>query len=210
MSPKTRETAPGESILSRWSKRKLEAEQTAAIDDDLSTQEADSSADAVIEETVAEAPALTDADMPDIDSLGEDSDFSQFMSPGVSEELRNLALRKLFHAPVFNIRDGLDEYDEDYTSFEKLGDIVTSDMKHQVEVQQQKLRERQQQQREDEENAELEAAEAVEDEENAELEAAEAVEDEDAATISAEEVPVTEAADDADDNNEQKTGLQHG
>ena len=63
------------------------------------------------------------------------------MSPGVSDELRNLALRKLFHAPVFNIRDGLDEYDDDYTSFEKLGDIVTSDMKHQIEVQQRKLRE---------------------------------------------------------------------
>ena len=79
--------------------------------------------------------------MPDIDSLTDDSDFTGFMSPGVSDELRNIALRKLFHAPVFNIRDGLDEYDEDYTSFEKLGDIVTCDMKHQIEVQEQKLRE---------------------------------------------------------------------
>ena len=81
--------------------------------------------------------------MPDIDTLSEDSDFSGFMSPGVSDELRNLALRKLFHAPVFNIRDGLDEYDEDYTSFEKLGDIVTCDMKHQIEMQEQKRREAQ-------------------------------------------------------------------
>ncbi|MCH7880022.1 MAG: DUF3306 domain-containing protein, partial [Proteobacteria bacterium] len=48
--------------------------------------------------------------------------------------LRNLALRKLFSAPSFNIRDGLDEYDEDYTYFEKLGDIVTADMKHQIEL----------------------------------------------------------------------------
>jgi hypothetical protein len=65
------------------------------------------------------------------------------MSEGVSDELRNLALRKLFKAPVFNIRDGLDEYDEDYTYFEKLGDIVTCDMKHQIEMQEKKLREAQ-------------------------------------------------------------------
>ena len=56
------------------------------------------------------------------------------MSSGVSDKLRNLALRKLFHAPIFNIRDGLDEYDGDYTSFEKLGDIVTADMRHQMEL----------------------------------------------------------------------------
>ena len=90
-----------------------------------------------------EQPVLTDADMPDIESLNEDSDFSGFMSSGVSDELRNLALRKLFQAPVFNIRDGLDEYDEDYTYFEKLGDIVTCDMKHQIEMKEQKLREAQ-------------------------------------------------------------------
>ncbi len=64
------------------------------------------------------------------------------MSPGVSDELRNLALRKLFRASVFNVRDGLDEYDDDFTTFEKLGDIVTSDMKHRVEMEEQKLREK--------------------------------------------------------------------
>jgi len=99
---------------------------------------------------------LTDADMPDIDSLVEDSDFTGFMSPGVSDELRNLALRKLFHAPVFNIRDGLDEYDEDYTTFEKLGDIVTCDMKHQIEVQERKRREALEQENQANADAELE------------------------------------------------------
>ena len=39
----------------------------------------------------------------------------------VSESLRRLALRKLFHGADFNIRDGLDDYDGDYTSFVKLG-----------------------------------------------------------------------------------------
>ncbi|NCF38013.1 MAG: DUF3306 domain-containing protein [Gammaproteobacteria bacterium] len=143
-----------ESVLSRWSRRKLEAEkEVRPADLTLPSEiEAEPSAPAAETET---GPLLTDADMPDIESLDEGSDFSGFMSEGVSDELRNLALRKLFRAPVFNIRDGLDEYDEDYTSFEKLGDIVTCDMKHRIEMQEQKLREKL--------AAETEAAEAEKD-----------------------------------------------
>ncbi len=85
-------------------------------------------------EAGAEAPVLSDADMPSLDTLDEHSDYSGFLSPGVSEKLRRLALRKLFSATVFNVRDGLDDYDEDFTRFEALGDMVTSDMKHQAEV----------------------------------------------------------------------------
>ena len=117
----------GESVLSRWSRRKLDAEQAVA---EKETAEQEPAVEVALldsgqpesDQVPPEAPVLTDADMPDLDSLTEESDFSGFMSPGVSDELRNLALRKLFRAPVFNIRDGLDEYDEDYTSFEKLGD----------------------------------------------------------------------------------------
>ena len=47
------------------------------------------------EEKPSDAP-LTDADMPPIETLTEDSDYTGFMSPEVSEELRKLALRKLF------------------------------------------------------------------------------------------------------------------
>ena len=134
-----------ESVLSRWSRRKLEARQVESAADEPVEVEAGPDRSATNDEqpgSIDEQPVLTDADMPDIESLSEESDFSPFMSPGVSDELRNLALRKLFRAPVFNFRDGLDEYDEDYTSFEKLGDIITADMKHQVEMQQQKLREK--------------------------------------------------------------------
>jgi hypothetical protein len=134
-----------ESALSRWSRRKLEARQQQAEPRRPSsaamTEDRPAPAEQAVERAAeAEKPLLTDADMPAIDSLDENSDFSQFMSAGVSDELRNLALRKLFHAPAFNIRDGLDEYDDDFTSFEKLGDIVTSDMKHRIEMEQQKLR----------------------------------------------------------------------
>ena len=146
-----------ESALSRWSRRKQQATKTPPISEQEPTDVAEASLSMPQSEEVEQEPVtLTDADMPDIDSLVEDSDFTGFMSPGVSDELRNLALRKLFHAPVFNIRDGLDEYDEDYTSFEKLGDIVTCDMKHQIEVQERKRLEALEQEKQAIADAELE------------------------------------------------------
>ena len=131
-----------ESVLARWSRRKLEAEREASMPTAEPETDAFEPAEAAAPDVAEPAQPLTDADMPDVETLTEDSDFSPFMSPGVSEELRNLALRKLFGAPSFNIRDGLDEYDDDFTSFAKLGDVVTSDMKHRIEMEQQKLRER--------------------------------------------------------------------
>jgi Protein of unknown function (DUF3306) len=154
-----------ESALSRWSRRKLEADQLApAVEESV---QLDTEAGlTTVDQAAADAetkPVLTDADMPDIESLDEDSDFSGFMSVGVSDKLRNLALRKLFKAPVFNIRDGLDEYDEDYTYFEKLGDIVTCDMKHQIEMQEMKRREEQESEAaEHDEIAEIEDNEEIE------------------------------------------------
>jgi hypothetical protein len=172
--------ASKESALSRWSRRKQEAAETPLIDTQAPAEVADASlAVPQTDEVVQEPEVLTDADMPDIDTLAEDSDFTGFMSPGVSDELRNLALRKLFHAPVFNIRDGLDEYDEDYTTFEKLGDIVTCDMKHQIEVQERKRREALEQEDQAKADAELEGlsddveddVEDMDDEDDAEIEA---------------------------------------
>ena len=141
-------TVDNESRLSRWSRRKQQtqlqtqeedlAEDRQALTDSAQLSEPINSP-IVSEETdsiqaVPEPPVLTDADMPPITALNSESDFSMFMSSGVTDKLRNLALKQLFKAPHFNLRDGLDEYDEDYTFFEKLGDIVTCDMKHQIEV----------------------------------------------------------------------------
>jgi hypothetical protein len=134
--------AEPESRLSRWSRRKQQtAEETRKEDLTLETgqqYQSESELEVVSSENQqqneVQQPVLTDDDMEPVEELTEDSDFSKFMSPGVSDELRNLALRKMFHAPIFNIRDGLDEYDGDYTSFEKLGDIITADMRHQMEI----------------------------------------------------------------------------
>jgi hypothetical protein len=112
--------------VSRWTRRKLAVQEEqrqlmqAAEEDRLKKEQ--------------EASLPTDADMPPVESLTEDSDYSGFMSPKVSESLRRIALRKLFHGATFNVCDGMDDYDEDFTTFEKLGDIITADMKHQVEM----------------------------------------------------------------------------
>ena len=136
-------TAPdAEGPLRRWARRKREVarEKQQAADEarrGAVSEEArdvrDSTGDAS-EPTVVEENVLADEDMPPLDSLDEDSDYSDFLSPGVSEALRRRALRKLFSSAVFNIPDGLDDYDDDFTSFQALGDIVTSDMKHQAEM----------------------------------------------------------------------------
>lgn len=155
-----------EGLLSRWSRRKLQTQEETVSEDEILAMEQPDAVNAIgvneqpAEEQPAEEhgqPVLTDEDMPPVESLTEESDFSAFMSSGVSDKLRNMALRKMFHAPVFNIRDGLDEYDEDYTFFEPLGDIVTSDMKHQIEMRE--LKRLEEAEAEAKAEAELEAAE---------------------------------------------------
>jgi ferredoxin len=82
------------------------------------------------------ASALDDekpSDLPAVDSLEETSDFSVFLSSRVSESLRRLALRKLFHTQPFHHRDGLDDYDDDYRSFKPMAEMVTAHMRHQME-----------------------------------------------------------------------------
>lgn len=113
-----------EPFLERWSRRKRALDET-----DDSGQDTAAVAAVPAVDTAPAEPVLTDADMPPVESLDGESDYSPFMSPGVSEHLRTRALRKLFHLPAFNITDGLNDYDEDFTGFAGLGDTVTHEMK---------------------------------------------------------------------------------
>ncbi len=65
-------------------------------------------------------------DLPDIETLDKDSDYSVFMKEGVPEQLKKLALRKLWRSdPVFAVLDGLNDYDEDFRIPEAiLGEIA--------------------------------------------------------------------------------------
>jgi hypothetical protein len=117
-------------FVQRWSRRKAEAGQA-----ETSTRQEPSPPPA------EPAKVMTDADMPPIDSLNENSDFSLFLSPGVSEELRKLALRKLFHLPQFSERCPLDGEYYDCTNLEPLGSIITYDMREEMKRAAEKLAE---------------------------------------------------------------------
>lgn len=118
-----------ESRLSRWSRRKAEtrAGRGAAApelrQDGAAPEVREENADLPVDaakpgETGREAPEqeTPPLDLPDIESLTAQSDFTAFMKKGVPKALRRQALRKLWASdPVFNIIDGMEEYGEDFT-----------------------------------------------------------------------------------------------
>ncbi len=55
-------------------------------------------------------------DLPPVDGLDKDSDYTPFLGDGVPEKLARAAMRKLWRSdPIFAFRDGLDDYDEDFS-----------------------------------------------------------------------------------------------
>jgi len=117
-----------ESFAGRWSRRKHAARSAPEPQAPAPTPEPPAEP-----QEISEPPG--DADMPPLESISDHSDVSGFFSPRVTEALRKKALRQLFRTSKFNFRDGLDDYDGDYRSFEPLGDVMTADLRHQLERQ---------------------------------------------------------------------------
>jgi len=99
-------------FLARWSRRKLEsAKETASPKPAAPSPSGGSSAPAA-----AGLPPAPKPELPPIDSLqGLASEYRDFLHPDVDEKLRQVALKKLFHDPHFNVMDGLDTYIDDYS-----------------------------------------------------------------------------------------------
>ncbi len=100
-----------ERFIGRWSrlKQKRRRREPGDVPKDKSArpEPADAQPATGEEETAA-------LDLPDIETLDKDSDFTVFMKEGVPEVLKRQALRKLWQSdPVFAVIDGLDDYDED-------------------------------------------------------------------------------------------------
>ncbi|HEY3074947.1 MAG TPA: DUF3306 domain-containing protein, partial [Burkholderiales bacterium] len=85
-----------EAFLSRWSRLKREQP---------------------VEKPAESSPAPA---LPPIESLTPESDFTDFMHPKVKEELRRLALKKLFSDPHFNLPDPFEAYSGDWTGGEPI------------------------------------------------------------------------------------------
>jgi hypothetical protein len=102
--------------VGRWSRRKLDAARTAPADP-APTSPAPPPAPTA---TTAPAPV----ELPPVDSLTFDSDFTAFLRPEVDADLKRAALKQLFRDPRFNVMDGLDTYIDDYTK----ADPIPEDM----------------------------------------------------------------------------------
>ncbi len=103
-----------EAFLSRWSRLKKtggEAEPVSPpIVPPLETE-------IPVVPAAQNAPVLEEIsqNLPPIESLTPESDFTAFMQPKVSDALKRQALKKLFTDPHFNTMDGLDVYVDDYS-----------------------------------------------------------------------------------------------
>ena len=119
------DTPGNETFLGRWSRRKrvepalreVEDAKVAATAAEARAAEAlvEAKADAA---TAAAGPGQAKeppADLPAIESLTPESDFTRFMQPDVPRASRNAAMKKLFTDPHFNVMDGLDTYIADYS-----------------------------------------------------------------------------------------------
>ena len=87
-----------EPFLARWSRLKREPQPAEKVDESA-------------------APAV-----PPVESLTPDSDFTLFMNPKVKDELRRLALKKLFNDPHFNVPDPFEPYSRDWTVGEPISE----------------------------------------------------------------------------------------
>ncbi len=115
--------------LARWSQRKLESAKTrTAPTDEATLHIRGPAADAASPATAPSAPAPevtatiavagaapAPVELPPVESLSFDSDFTAFLRPEVDADLRRAALKRLFRDPRFNVMDGLDTYIDDYT-----------------------------------------------------------------------------------------------
>ncbi|EKV29505.1 hypothetical protein C882_0327 [Caenispirillum salinarum AK4] len=113
-----------DSFLSRWSRRKAEARHAErepehaappaeASDEDLPAPAEPDAAPVDAREREDEEPL----DLPDIDSLTAESDYTVFLKEKVPAALRKQALRKLWRSdPVLANLDGLNDYDDDYST----------------------------------------------------------------------------------------------
>jgi hypothetical protein len=94
-----------EPFLARWSRLKREQRAEPAPPDS--------------------APAnVPQKPLPPVESLTPESDFSVFMQPNVGEDLRRMALKKLFRDPQLNVPDLFEPYSGDWT----VGDAIPPDV----------------------------------------------------------------------------------
>ena len=110
--------AEDDNFFNRWSRRKSQVRSGEAPGAEPPAPPVARTAAPVAVTPPAE-PAPTEVPPPltleDVRHLTPESDFKAFVARGVSPEVRNAAVKKLFADPHFNVMDGLDIYIDDYS-----------------------------------------------------------------------------------------------
>ena len=113
-------------FLGRWSRRKQDARDGKPLEQAPAPPAvAEPGAPSAAVAAAVEAPPAPASDtqakppplptLADAQALTPASDFKPFVQRAVSPQVRNLAMKKLFSDPHFNVMDGLDIYVGDYT-----------------------------------------------------------------------------------------------
>lgn len=128
-------SAENDSFFSRWSRRK--AQERAGLEVAAEPPVTVAMAPGAVPVDAEAAPAAVAEPAPpptleDTQALTPASDFSRFVAQGVSPEVRNAAVKKLFADPHFNVMDGLDIYIDDYS---KPSPLSAADMAQMVSAQ---------------------------------------------------------------------------
>lgn len=111
-------------FLSRWSKRKRAVVEEAEEAKPLPVAEPEPQTED------EEADLLARLDLPVPETLQSGDDFSRFMADGVPQFLRRRALKVLWRSnPVLANLDGLNDYDDDFTSPELTQKVLATGYK---------------------------------------------------------------------------------
>ncbi|WP_191117416.1 DUF3306 domain-containing protein [Vibrio campbellii] len=128
------------SFFSRWSKRKLEETTTEPTDAKVvgSVESTEPETAQAHEELSTEAQTLaTEASAIETESqetssettAPEEMSVAQLLVSEASESVKKAALRKMFLSEEFNVRDGLDDYDDDYSNLKPLSEGVAETLR---------------------------------------------------------------------------------
>ncbi|MEZ8721596.1 DUF3306 domain-containing protein [Vibrio pomeroyi] len=136
-------------FFSRWSQRKLDdsADQASQAEQTLESKQkpeevqvasseaptSETSSDALSSADVETSESLENAPDTEIeatqDGASEDLSVAQLLVSEASESVKKAALRKLFLSEEFNVRDGLDDYDDDYSNLKSLSEDVAETLR---------------------------------------------------------------------------------
>src|SRR5712692_3668751 len=123
-----------DNFVSRWSRRKSEARKTEQKPAEPKPSSAPAPAAPAVANTGA-AATPTDAspprELPPLESLkGLASEYTEFLKPGVGENLRRSALKKLFSDPHFENFERFEAYCEDFTQGEPIPLAMLKTLEH--------------------------------------------------------------------------------